>query len=375
MSESRRSLFRPFGRRPATPPEPLELPSPPEPEESSRSCVVAARIYQRGRCIAQPETLDQAYALLDEHPDTFAWLGLYRPTTRELASLAAEFRLNPLAVEDTIVAHQRPKLERYEDTLFMVLRAARYVDESEQVIFGEVHAFAGERFIITVRHAESPDLTRVRSDLEAHQARLAKGPATVLLRLLDIIVDDYEPVVLGIENDIEEIETQVFSGHAQASRRIYQLSREVLEFQRALRPLRQIIDSLRTDKVFATLGERRLQELRDIEDHAIALNERTDSLRENLHGILQVNQSLQTQRQNEEMAAMTQASLQQGETSRRIAAWAGVLFVPSLITGTYGMNFQHMPELGWAWGYPFALILMLVSGVVMYLIFKARNWL
>ena len=287
----------------------------------------------------------------------------------------AEFRLNPLAVEDTIVAHQRPKLERYEDTLFMVLRAAHYVDETERVVFGEVHAFTGERFVITVRHAESPDLTRVRQDLEAHPHRLAKGPSTVLLRLLDIIVDDYEPVVTGIENDIDEIETEVFSGHAQASKRIYQLSREVLEFQRALRPLRQIIDTLRADEVFAAMAERRLQELRDIEDHAIALNERTDALRENLHGILQVNQALQAERQNEEMAAMTQASLQQGETSRRIAAWAGVLFVPSLITGTYGMNFQFMPELGWALGYPFALILMLFSGVVMYLVFKARNWL
>ncbi|MDO5068164.1 MAG: magnesium and cobalt transport protein CorA [Propionibacteriaceae bacterium] len=374
MSESRRSLFRPFGRRPSSPPEPLELPSPSEPEQTG-STLVAARIYAAGRCIAHPETLDQAYSLLDEHPGSFAWIGLYRPSKRELASLAAEFRLNPLAVEDTIVAHQRPKLERYEDTLFMVLRAAHYVDEIEQVVFGEVHAFAGERFVITVRHAKSPDLTRVRQDLEDHPQRLAKGPATVLLRLLDIVVDDYEPVVSGIENDIEEIETEVFSGHAQASKRIYQLSREVLEFQRALRPLRQIIDGLRTDKVFTALGERRLQELRDIEDHAIALNERTDSLRENLHGILQVNQSLQTERQNAEMAAMTQASLQQGETSRRIAAWAGVLFVPSLITGTYGMNFQHMPELSWAWGYPFALILMLVSGVAMYLIFKSRDWL
>ena len=374
MSESKRSLFRPFNRRPAAPPEPLELPSPSEPEETRRS-LVAARIYVAGQCIAQPESLDQAYSLLDHNPGAFAWIGLYRPSRRELASLATEFRLNPLAVEDTIVAHQRPKLERYEDTLFMVLRAAHYVDETERVVFGEVHAFTGERFVITVRHAESPDLTRVRQDLEAHPHRLAKGPSTVLLRLLDIIVDDYEPVVTGIENDIDEIETEVFSGHAQASKRIYQLSREVLEFQRALRPLRQIIDTLRADEVFAAMAERRLQELRDIEDHAIALNERTDALRENLHGILQVNQALQAERQNEEMAAMTQASLQQGETSRRIAAWAGVLFVPSLITGTYGMNFQFMPELGWALGYPFALILMLFSGVVMYLVFKARNWL
>ncbi|MDO5083463.1 magnesium and cobalt transport protein CorA [Arachnia propionica] len=374
MSESRRRLFRPFGRRPAAPADPVELPPPSEPEET-RSSLVAARIYVAGQCIAQPETLEEAYSLLDRHPHSFAWLGLYRPHRRELASLAAEFRLNPLAVEDTIVAHQRPKLERYEDTLFMVLRAAHYVDEDEQVVFGEVHAFAGERFVITVRHSDSPDLTRVRQDLEAQPRRLAKGPSTVLQRLLDIIVDDYEPVVSGLENDIEEIETEVFSGHAQAGRRIYQLSREVLEFQRALRPLRQIIDALRLDKAFAALGERRLQELRDIEDHAIALNERTDSLRENLHGILQLNQSLQTGRQNEEMAAMTEAALQQGETSRRIAAWAGVLFVPSLITGTYGMNFQHMPELGWVWGYPFALVLMLVSGVVMYLLFRSRDWL
>lgn len=370
-----RNPFRPFIRRNAETPEPLDLPSPPEPDLTGRNPLVNARLYVRGRCVATAATLEEAFSLMAEHPEAFAWLGLYRPGKDEMMGLAQQFRLNPLAVEDTIVAHQRPKLERYEDTLFMVLRAAHYDDGNEQVLFGEVHAFTGERFIVTVRHSESPDLTRLRSDLEAHPQRLEKGSPMVLLRLLDIIVDDYEPVVRGLENDVDEIETEVFSGHAQASRRIHQLSREVIEFQRALRPLRQIIDTLRTDRAFTGLGVRRLQELRDIEDHAIALNERTDSMRDNLQSILQVNQALQTQRQNEEMAAMTQAALQQGETSRRIAAWAGVLFVPSLITGTYGMNFQHMPELGWIWGYPFALLLMLVSGLIMYLLFRSRGWL
>ena len=189
------------------------------------------------------------------------------------------------------------------------------------------------------------------------------------------MVAEYEPVVAGIENDIDEIETQVFTGSSRVSRRIYQLSREVIDFQRAVRPLKQIIEGVRGDRVFAAAGERRRQELRDIEDHAIAVIERIDALRETLKGTLDLNISLQAQRQNEEISNMTAASLKQAEETRRIAAWAGVLFVPSLVTGTYGMNFEVMPELGWTWGYPFALILMVVTGLVMYALFKWKDWL
>lgn len=372
-------LLRSLRRRPSpTPtPPPSESSALRVGERSSTTVdsIVDAGIYLEGERIATASTFDEAFSLLDEHPTAFAWIGLYRPRHAEMALLAEEFRLSPLAVEDTLTAHQRPKFERYEDVLFLVLRAARYLDRTETVDFGEVHAFVGDRFVITVRHSETPDLTRVRHELESTPDMLAKGPSVVLLRLLDVIVDDYFPVVLGIENDIDEIETQVFTGSSRVSKRIYQLSREVIDFQRAVRPLKQIIYGVRGDRVFASAGERRRQELRDIEDHAISLIERIDVLRETLKGTLDLNISLQAQRQNEEISHMTAASLKQSEESRRIAAWAGVLFVPSLVTGTYGMNFTGMPELSWAWGYPFALGLMLVTGLTMYLIFKWKGWL
>ncbi|MBB1483506.1 magnesium and cobalt transport protein CorA [Tessaracoccus sp. MC1865] len=337
--------------------------------------IVDAGFYVDGRRIASPTTFDQSFNLLDEHADGFVWIGLYRPTHAEMALLAEEFKLSPLLVEDTITAHQRPKFERYGDTLFLVLHAARYVDRTETVDFGEVHAIAGDRFVITVRHSETPDLTVVRRDLESAPETLGIGPSVVLEQLLDNIVDDYGPVVLGIENDIDEIETQVFSGSARVSRRIYQLSREVMVLQRAVRPLKPILDSVRRDRVFLMAGEHRRQELRDIEDHAIHITEHVEVLRETLKGTLDLNISLQTQRQNEEARNMTSASLKQTEDSRRIAAWAGVLFVPSLVTGTYGMNFHNMPELDWPFGYPFALLLMVGTGVAMYLVFKSKKWL
>lgn len=339
------------------------------------SSIVDAGYYVGGTRIASPTTFQESFRLLDEHDDGFIWMGLYRPTNAEMALLAAEFQLSPLLVEDTITAHQRPKFERYGETMFLVLRAARYIDASETVDFGEVHAIVGDRFVITVRHSETPDLTQVRHELQTAPETLAIGPSVVLEKLLDKIVDDYRPVVLGIENDIDEIETQVFSGSVRVSRRIYELSREVMDLQRAVRPLKSILDTMRRDRVFLVAGEHRRQELRDIEDHAIHINERVEVLRDTLKGVLDLNLSLQTQRQNEEVRNMTSASLKQAEDSRRIAAWAGVLFVPSLVTGTYGMNFHNMPELGWPAGYPFALGLMLATGLMMYLVFKAKKWL
>ena len=377
MAERTDRFLRSLRRKPAPTPVDGDTTGAPEVAEDPRSLtsIVDAGIYVAGKRIATPTSFEEAFRLLDDHPDSFAWIGLYRPRNAEMMLLASEFKLSPLAVEDTITAHQRPKLERYEDVLFLVLRAARYIDRSETVDFGEVHAFLGDRFVVTVRHSETPDLTPIRRDLEAMPNALAKGPSVVLLRLLDRIVDDYAPVVLGIENDIDEIETQVFTGSARVSKRIYQLSREVIDFQRAVRPLKGILDGVRGDRVFASAGERRRQELRDIEDHAISVNERVDTMREALKGTLDLNISLQAQRQNEEVSNMTAASLKQAEDSRKIAGWAGVFFVPSLVTGTYGMNFTNMPELGWEWGYPFALMLMFITGLGMFLLFKWRGWL
>lgn len=202
--------------------------------------MVDAGIYVDGRRVASPKSFQEAFHALDDHPEGFAWLGLFRPSATVMNLLAKEFDLSPLAVEDTIIAHQRPKLERYGDTLFMVLRAAKYHDLQETVDFGEVHAFVGDRFVISIRHAESPDFSHVRSELEATPELLSAGPGVVMMRLLDVIVDEYMPVVRGIENDIEEIDAQVFTGNTGVGKRIYQLTREVIDFQRAVRPIGEI---------------------------------------------------------------------------------------------------------------------------------------
>ncbi|HJE50840.1 MAG TPA: magnesium and cobalt transport protein CorA [Tessaracoccus flavescens] len=374
MAERTDRFLRTLRRKP-TPPTP-DQPAPVEAESRrDTSSIVDAGIYVDGVRVATPSTVEEVQQNLRDFPTSFAWIGLYRPRNAEMIHLGKEFGVNPLAVEDTIVAHQRPKFERYGDVAFLVLRAATYIDRTEVVDFGEVHAFMGDRFVVTVRHSETPDLTPVRRELETTPDELRQGPPVVMLRLLDRIVDDYVPVVAGIENDIDEIETQVFTGSVRVSKRIYQLSREVIDFQRAVRPLRAITDAIRADRIFTGASERRRQELRDIEDHAISINERVETMREALKGTLDLNISLQAQRQNEEVAHMTAASLKQAEDSRKIAGWAGVFFVPSLVTGTYGMNFHNMPELSWPWGYPFALALMVGTGLAMYLIFKWRDWL
>ncbi|WP_077351810.1 magnesium and cobalt transport protein CorA [Tessaracoccus flavescens] len=344
-------------------------------EAAAGSSIVDAGIYVDGHRVASPTTFAELFEGLDAHPDGFAWAGLLRPTHEEMSLLSKQFSLSPLLVEDAVTAHQRPKFERYGDTAFLVLRAADYIDRSESVAFGELHTIVGDRLVITLRHAATPDLSQLRDQLEAHPHLLAMGPRTVLLHLVDLVVDEYRPVVLGIENDVDEIETEVFGGSTNVSKRIYQLSREVIDFQRAVRPLRDIMADLRADQLLSDAPERVLQELRDIEDHAIIADERVETLREALKGTLDLNLSLQTQRQNEEVTNMTAASLRQAEDSRRIAAWAGVLFVPSLVAGTYGMNFTNMPELEWPFGYAWALGLMLVTGVAMYFVFKWRNWL
>jgi magnesium transporter len=342
--------------------------------------VVDNAIYVDGRRAAVPDSLDRTFEELRACPGqgrSFCWIGLLRPAPKEIEAVAKEFDLHGLAVEDTITAHQRPKLEHYGDVLFVVLRPARYVDRDEVVDIGEVHLFLGPDFVITVRHAEEPDLGAVRKRLESDPALLEHGPFAVLYAVLDRIVDDYAPVLDGLQDDIDEIEVQVFGGDPSVSRRIYQLSREVIEFQRAVAPLRDIFDALRTHlKEQATESDLELRRaLRDVADHATRVLERVEAFRQLLANILQVNAALIAQRQNEEMARMTEAGYLQGEQVKRISSWAAILFAPTLVASIYGMNFDHMPELHWALGYPFAVLLMLVLGLVLYLVFKRRGWL
>ena len=205
--------------------------------------VVDNAIYQGGRRVATPASLEETFESREAHGG-FAWIGLYRPTDGELDALANEFGLHQLAIEDAKKGHQRAKLERYGDTLFVVLRPARYLDDVEQVEFGELHVFIGPDFAITIRHAESPDLARVRRRLESSPDLLARGPEAVLYAVLDEVVDEYSPVDAGLENDIDEIEEQLFSGDPEVPRRIYDLASVVMEFERATRPLVGMFDAL-----------------------------------------------------------------------------------------------------------------------------------
>ena len=321
--------------------------------------IVDNAIYVDGRRAAGPVTLKETYEAVRERRGV-AWIGLYRPTQEEFSSVSEEFGLHALAIEDATEAHQRPKLEHYGGTLFVVLKPARYLDEEERVEFGEIHVFVGEDFVVTVRHSEAPDVGDVRRGLEADPGLLRRGPEAILHAIMDRVVDDYMPVVDGLENDIQEIEAEVFGGNPSVSRRIYELSREVIEFQRATEPLggvlREMIESESTE-----VDQEVRRYLRDVQDHVLQVTERLAGFRELLQSILSVN--------------LTLSSLAQNEEVKKISAWAAILFAPTLVGTIYGMNFRYMPELNWLFGYPFALLLMGFISLTLYLVFKRRGWL
>nr|WP_241248576.1 magnesium and cobalt transport protein CorA [Nocardioides sp. KC13] len=273
------------------------------------------------------------------------------------------------------MAHQRPKIERYDDTLFVVLRAAWYVDETEDIDFGELHLFIGPDFVLTVRHGAQPDLSPVRRRMESNPDLLRLGPEAVLYAILDRVVDGYGPVVAGLANDIDEIETEMFRGDTQVSRRIYELSREVVEFQRATRPLLGVVRSLAAGFSKYRTDEELQRYLRDVEDHVINTVEQIDEFRNLLRDILTVNATLVAQQQNEEMKALSELSVQQNDEVKKISGWAAILFAPTLVGTVYGMNFEFMPELQWRYGYFMALGLMLTVNVVLYILFRRRNWI
>ncbi|MFF7390733.1 magnesium and cobalt transport protein CorA [Streptomyces scabiei] len=374
----RKSVWRRALPSPPTPPggptTPSPDPAPPAAVERAAS-VVEAALYQDGVRVSSPATLADTFRELRRAPAGMAWIGLARPTEAELLSLAAEFDLHPLAVEDAMEAHQRPKLERYGDTLFVVLRAARYLDALEEVDFGELHVFVGPDFVITVRHGAAPDLSAVRRRMEKDPELLKLGPEAVLYAILDAVVDGYAPVVAGVQNDIDEIETEVFRGDPEVSRRIYELSREMVEFQRATRPLVGMLHGLMAGFTKYETDEELQRYLRDVADHVTHTSERVDGFRQALTEILTVNATLVTQQQNAEMRALAEAGFEQNEEIKKISSWAAILFAPTLVGTIYGMNFKHMPELRWVFGYPFAIGLMGVVCASLYVIFKRRDWL
>jgi magnesium transporter len=328
--------------------------------------IVDRAIYRDGERVAAPQDLAEMAAACRD-ADGIAWLGLYRPTREEFADVTREFALHELAVEDAVGAHQRAKLEYYGDTLFCVLHPARYIDETETVEFGEVHVFAGPRFVITVRHGHAPDLAAVRRSLETRPDLLRRGPVVILHAIMDRVVDDYAPVLAGVENDIDEIEDEVFDAGVRVdlSRRIYELTREVIAFQRAIKPLVAMLERL---IVAPGVEEEEGRYLRDVHDHALRVQEQADGFRELLQNILSVTLTLETK-------TLGEVANEQNDQVKKISAWAAILFAPSMVGTVYGMNFEHMPELRWQHGYAFALVLMGAVSLALYLLFKRRHWI
>ncbi|HEV8223835.1 MAG TPA: magnesium/cobalt transporter CorA [Rubrobacteraceae bacterium] len=321
--------------------------------------IVDSAVYVDGKRVVVSDSLEGVYETYREK-DGFAWIGLYEPTKDEFDSVAGEFGLHPLAVRDALRAHQRPKVERYGETLFVVIKAARYVEEKEVVEFGEVHAFVGPDFVVTVRYGETNQLEKVRRSLEGRPDLLRKGPYAVLYAIMDRIVDDYVPVVDGLANDIDEIEVEVFENKPDVSKRIYELSREVIRFHQATQPLAGTLESL-TQEETSDIDREVRGYLRDVQDRVLRVTDQAQGFRELLQNILSVN--------------LTLASVNQNDQVKKISAWAAILIVPTLITGIYGMNFDSMPELHWTYGYPLALLLMLTISLILYWGFKRRGWL
>jgi magnesium transporter len=322
-------------------------------------------IYVDGRRAAQqPSSLQQTYEALRQLDDGVAWIDLYKPTLQEFESLAQQLELPPRVMEDAIKPQQRPKLVRYSDSLFVVLKTARYLDEAEKVEFSEAHILVGKDFIVTVRYEEIPALEEVRQRLEGEPESLRQGPQPILREITDQIVDDYEPVLEGLGTDIQEVEVDVFGGNADVSQRIYELSRELVQFQRATSPLARSLERL--GEIDAHDDEEDIDPelrsyLRELHERVLRVVEPTEGFRDMLSDILVVN--------------LTLISVRQNDQTKKISAWAAMLIVPTLIAGIYGMNFDYMPELHWSFGYPLALALMVSISVGLYALFRHIKWL
>jgi magnesium transporter len=322
--------------------------------------IVDCAVYAEGRRLERTRAVAGLRAE-EADADGFAWVGLVEPTLREFDQVRQEFELHELAVEDAVRAHQRPKLEIFGDTIFLVLKTVRYVGEEERMEIGEVLLFLGPEFLITVRHGEAGGLGDVREQLEQQPELLALGPGAALHAIVDRIVDAYDPVADGLRDHIEELEAQVFSpGTANPVERIYRLRREVLTFGRAVGPLRQPLRELTAPNVHDIEPEL-VPYFRDVADHAARVVDQIESFGVLLNGVLQAN--------------LTQVSVRQNEDMRRISAWVAIIAVPTAVAGIYGMNFEHMPELGWRLGYPGVMILILVACAALYVRFRRIGWL
>ncbi|MEV5314340.1 magnesium/cobalt transporter CorA [Streptomyces sp. NPDC052610] len=330
--------------------------------------IVDCGIYREGHRVEGPSDLSDA---LDEARAAggFVWIGLHEPSPEEFELVTEEFRLHPLAVEDALKAHQRPKLEVYDDSLFLVLKPVVYEPESDAVSSGEVMIFLGDAFVVTVRHGEGAPLTAVRKRLEREPEMLGKGPTAVLYAIADATVDHYLEVAGELQNDLEELETEVFSPDVAGSRhtasRIYTFKRQILEFRRASGPLALPLTRLAGNGPFGAappfVNDKARPFFRDVHDHLTRVNESVEGLDRLVSDVLS--------------AHLAQMSVRQNDDMRKISAWAAMAAVPTMLAGIYGMNFEHMPELRWVWSYPALIGVMVVLEVLLYRLFKRRGWM
>jgi magnesium transporter len=320
--------------------------------------VVAAYVYKNGRRTREV-TLDQADALSVKSGE-FVWIGLYEPSPAEMNRLKTRFKLHPLAVEDALNAHQRPKVEIYGRELFVVARTAQLVDA--QICYGETAIFVGQGHLITVRHGSARAHTELRAQLEASPALLAKGSDYVLHAVLDFVVDGYLPIIQALEDEVLDIERrtlEAFLSHAEV-KRLFHVRRDLIRFKRVLSPMAEVCGRLEHLDT-PCLDDDVRPYFRDVLDHTQKVEGMVDALREVITSVFEAASLLEQQRQS----AIT----------RKLAAWAAILAVPTAVAGIYGMNFQHMPELSWVWGYP--AVMVGIVGVIGYLYwrFKRNGWL
>jgi magnesium transporter len=326
--------------------------------------IVDCAIYREGRRVPGPSDFSEALDEARTSGDAFLWIGLHEPTEKEFELVTNEFRLHPLAVEDALTAHQRPKLETYDDVLFLVLKPVLYDERAGQVSTGELMVFVGDAFVVTVRHGEANPLAEVRSRLEKDPEVLRHGPAAVMYAVSDAVVDRYTAIAGELQIDLEELEADVFAPRGADSgsvaARIYSFKRQVLEFRRATSPLLEPMQRLAAGAVPFVPPDARPY-LRDVSDHLIRANDHVEGLDRLLSDILGANLAQMGVRQNDDM--------------RKISAWAAMAAVPTMIAGIYGMNFDHMPELRWFWGYPAVLAVMAGACLALHRFFKRRGWL
>ncbi|GAA2437614.1 magnesium/cobalt transporter CorA [Streptomyces glaucus] len=330
--------------------------------------IVDCAIYRDGHRTEGPEDFSDALSEA-RGAGGFVWVGLHEPTEEEFDLVTQEFALHPLAVEDALKAHQRPKLEVYEDSLFMVLKPVGYEPDSDTVSTGEVMVFLGDAFVVTVRHGEGAPLKAVRRRLEQEPELLGKGPTSVLYAIADAAVDHYLDVATELQADLEGLEAEVFSpedgGSRHTASRIYNFKRQILEFRRATGPLALPLTRLAGNGPFGAtvpfVNDKARPFFRDVHDHLTRVNESVEGLDRLVSDILS--------------AHLAQMSVRQNDDMRKISAWAAMAAIPTMIAGIYGMNFDHMPELHWVWSYPALIAVMAVLEVLVFRLFKRRGWL